>query len=401
MQNGLARSGRVAKTVRLGVLALAVCSAVAGLSLGSGAGAAGAAGGKAEPVVPPNKSVTQAEQLAQTPIEVIEKLATPLPSPTVKPKVALPQGPTGPEEKVDGSLPKTALSDAPLPAPAALASLDAAAGLGGGDAAAAPTSTSTSSSSAAAASQNGYWPGAYNANPNRQIGKLFFDTDPGSGTRWSHCTASIVNSENRSLLLTAGHCVYNNDPDGNGIISGNGYWYQNFQFCPGYENSCRLGVYYYRNVSTTFTWFGGFGSNRYYDYRDDVAVILVNPVSGVRIADAHGSHGVYFNGGTGQWRYSFGYPVSDWRWPEYSYSGQDMAYCGDYDHPDGSIPGTMWMSCTMTGGSSGGPWLTNVQSNWLGYVNSVNSHKPYGGPWMQGPYFDGEESYLFNYWRNR
>jgi hypothetical protein len=402
-QERVARGKRKAKAVRLGALALSISAAV--VALGLGGGTAGAAGGKAEAVKPPTKSVTQAESLSMlsTPIEVIEKLAKPMPTPTQASKFDdLTQGPSGPEERVEGTLGAAGDLGAPAPAPKSMPSLTELAGLGSSSSDGPSASSAQSgSSSAAAASQNGAWPYSYNSNPNRQVGKLFFDTQPGAGESWSHCTATAVNSENRSLVLTAGHCVFRPDPDGNGIISGNGHWYENFQFCPGYENGCNLGVWRYRNVSTTFTWFGGYGSSHYYDYRDDIGVLLVNPNSSGYIVNALGGHGISFNAASNQYRYSFGYPVSDWRWPEYSYSGEDMIYCPEYSYADSSIPGTMWLSCTMTGGSSGGPWLTNVQSNWLGYVNSVNSHKPYGGKWMQGPYFDGEESYLFNYWRNR
>ena len=61
----------------------------------------------------------------------------------------------------------------------------------------------------------------------------------------------------------------------------------------------------------------------------------------------------------------------------------------------------MWMSNTMTGGASGGPWITWPQSSWLGYVNSVNSHKVWGGEWMNGPYFGNAEMSLFNYYKSR
>ena len=254
----------------------------------------------------------------------------------------------------------------------------------------------SATSTLAAVAQNGAWTGAYSANPNKQIGKLYFWT----GTRWSHCTATAINSENKSLVLTAGHCVFNPDPDGNGYVNGNGTWYSQVQFCPGYEFGCKLGTWYARNIYTTNSWFYGTGTLKSYDWSDDIAVVLVssNPTKGL-LVNAVGGQGITFNQSTGKYRYSFGYPLSDTRWPEYSYSGEDLMYCPGYDTYDGY--GHLKLACTMTGGASGGPWIISQNTSWLGYVNSVNSHKAWGGPYMGGPYFGTAESDLFQYARNR
>jgi V8-like Glu-specific endopeptidase len=45
----------------------------------------------------------------------------------------------------------------------------------------------------------------------------------GAGEDWRQCSATAVSSQNKSLVITAGHCVYTPDPDGNGTIDGNGY----------------------------------------------------------------------------------------------------------------------------------------------------------------------------------
>jgi len=247
-----------------------------------------------------------------------------------------------------------------------------------------------------ATTQNGPWTGSYSTNPNRQIGKLYFWT----GSRWSHCTATAVNSENKSLIVTAGHCVYNPDPDNNGRVDGNGSWYTSVQFCPGYESGCKLGVWYARNLYTTNSWFYGSGTSKSYDWSDDLAVVLVssNPTQG-RLVDAVGGHGITFNRPTALMRHAFGYPITDSRWPSYTYSGEDLIYCPGNDTSDGY--GHLKLACTMTGGASGGPWIIDPASSWLGLVNSVNSHKAWGGSYMGGPYFGTAESDLFNYARTR
>lgn len=373
------------------MVAASLVASVTMIGLTGGSAAAGSNGQAAAQnqrsnEAPPAKTVGPAEQARakEVPNEKVEREAKPLPTPQGKGKGAeaqaqAPQGPTGPLERVEGVAPAKAPQGSTLSGSAA----------GGND----------QSYSANNTWQNSAWGGAYYTNPNLQVGRLFFDTQPGAGERWSWCTATAVNSENKSTLVTAGHCVYNPDPDGDGRITGNGFWFENFRFCPGYEYGCRLGTWYYRQVSTTWSWHGGV--NGWYDFRDDVAVLLVSPNSSGYLVNYVGGHGISFNEATNQYRHSFGYPASDSRWPNYSYSGEDLIYCPNQSYNDGTYVGTMWMNCTMTGGSSGGPWLTNVQSNWLGYLNSVNSHKPYGGQWMSGPYFDGQESSLFNYWRNR
>ena len=360
---------------RMGKVAVASIGAVlifAAMPAPAGAAPDGSAGRRPDHL---SKSVTPAEE-AQAPKETKDKVlreAKPHVIPTARGGGDAEQrgrGPDGPEWKTE-----------PTP----------------GDSAAAGTATSTSLATA----QNGAWPGAYYQNPNRQAGKLYFDKIRGPGVEWGNCSATAVTSENKSTIVTAGHCVYNPDPDNNGVVNGNGYFYEDFRFCPGFENGCKLGMWYYRNVATTNSWAYGVGTARRYDYRDDVALIMMKPNSAGYLVNVVGGQGMTFNNATGLTRQALGYPASDYRWPQYSYNGQDLMYCGARDTYDASIPGTMWISCTMTGGSSGGPWLTSPNSNWMGYVNSVNSHKPYGGAYMSGPYFDSVESNLYQYWRNR
>jgi hypothetical protein len=251
-----------------------------------------------------------------------------------------------------------------------------------------------------ALTQNGPWPGLFSATPNAQVGKLYYDVQPGSGVQWRVCSGTVVFSENRALVVTAGHCVYKPDPDNNQLIEGNGYWYESFRFCPGYEYSCKLGEWFYHEAFTTPTWFSGSGTPARYDWTDDMAVLLMKPnTPSGWIRDAVGSQGIWFNWGTGMSRHAMGYPVQDDRWPEYTYDGGDLIYCPGVDGYDGY--GRLAIACTMTGGASGGPWITQPDANWYGYVNSVNSHKPWGGAYMGGPYFGDAEANLFAYTRAR
>jgi hypothetical protein len=228
--------------------------------------------------------------------------------------------------------------------------------------------------------QNGLWRGAYNANPNLQVGRLFFDDRPGPGENWTHCSATAVNSENRSLVATAGHCVYD-------VFTGT--WSENIMFCPGYERGCKLGVWHARTAFTTNAWFAAADAN------EDMAVVLVSPNSSGYLVDVVGGQGITFNADVGFARHAFGYPASDSRWPAYRYSGEDLVYCpGTDSYASGSIV----IRCTMTGGSSGGPWISGFDSSGLGYVNGINSNKPHA-KLMASPYLGAAELGLFQYTR--
>jgi hypothetical protein len=233
--------------------------------------------------------------------------------------------------------------------------------------------------------KNGRWPGAYYATPNAQVGRLFFDKQPGPGEKWGRCSATAVNSENKSLVATAGHCVV--DPFTR-------TWYEHIQFCPGYERGCKLGVWHARQVYTTNTWFGAG------NFADDMAVVLVNPNERGYLVDAVGAQGITFNANVGVRRLALGYPGADARWPQYRYDGEDLVYCPGVDR---YASGNIVIGCTMTGGSSGGPWLTGSDSNGFGFVNGINSHKPgprsISGKVMASPYLGDAEASLFQYAR--
>jgi V8-like Glu-specific endopeptidase len=232
--------------------------------------------------------------------------------------------------------------------------------------------------------QNGKWHGAYNANPNLQVGRLFFDQKPGPGEDWTHCSATAINSENRSLVATAGHCVYDS-------FTG---WSESMMFCPGYERSCKLGVWHARTAYTTNAWFAAT------DFNEDMAVVLVSPNEQGYLVDVVGGQGITFNQNVGLARHAFGYPASDSRWPAYRYNGEDLIYCPGTDY---YAAGSIVIPCTMTGGSSGGPWISSFDASGLGYVNGINSNKPgprrTGAKIMASPYLGEAEAQLFQYTR--
>jgi V8-like Glu-specific endopeptidase len=240
---------------------------------------------------------------------------------------------------------------------------------------------STTSVLRSGGSDGALWPYAPTANPNRQVGRLVFDRLPGRRTDLRHCTATVVNSANKSTLVTAGHCVYDVRKS---------RFYTRIRFTPAAENgSAPYGVWPARLVGTTAGW-AGQGA-----YRDDIGVVVVKTKNGARIADRLGAHGIAFNQPVNQWRTLLGYPVTDPRFPGWESSGHDLYYCQGTDtyHATGASSGQLEVPCRMTGGSSGGPWLTQADDSWMGTVQSVNSNGPADA--MFAPYFDNAEAQLY------
>jgi hypothetical protein len=357
------RSAFYRRAALTSVLAVAVVGSTAAL-LGPGQAATAAeakAAGRSD--VPAVRQVPRTESAAKgfdaAKVARIARVARPLGLPT---NVPLPKSLRG--ERVDGRA-MSVRGTAPTSSPAA----------------------TQLRAGARRASNGALWPGLNTRNPNTQIGKLYFDTDPTSGVRWSWCTGSAVNSGNKSLVLTAGHCVYD---------VGNRRWYTNSFFVPGYENGARpYGAWTVRIQSTTRNYFNTGAS------ADDMAAVVVNRNAGVALVNRVGGHGISFNQPVNRFRTSFGYPITDWRWPGWTSSGEDMYYCQGTDSyfSSGAFAGQMLLGCRMTGGSSGGPWLTNVRSDWLGYAQSVNSNKGgIGAAWaglMFGPYMGAQEAAVY------
>jgi len=235
-------------------------------------------------------------------------------------------------------------------------------------------SSTFESTSVANATSEGYWQASNTANPNRQIGHLFFQQwDALSGT-WKNynCSATVVNSENKSVVWTAAHCVYQTYSN---------VWNRSYMFCPGYRNgSCALGKWTPYSQSTTSQWQNATSCNaagtcNVADFQYDFGALKMNAINGYRIANWVGSQGISFNGPLYQSRYLFGYPLN-------KANGEYLYYCaGDNTYVNYNL---RVAPCGAGGGASGGPWLSQINSSWQGVVHSVNSHGD--GTFMAGPY---------------
>ena len=182
-------------------------------------------------------------------------------------------------------------------------------------------------------------------------GKVFFTL---GGSNYV-CSGSAVTSGNESVVLTAGHCLH----------EGPGAFATNFAFVPAYDDGARpYGTFVATDLYTTSQWAASG------DFVYDVGFAVVAPVGGVTLADTVGAQGIGFTASRTDFRYAFGYPAAR------PYDGSDLIYCAGTLKADPYGWDTLGMSCNMTGGSSGGPWLSGFRTTTgLGTLTSVNSYK--------------------------
>ncbi|HEY5820465.1 MAG TPA: hypothetical protein VIT20_00725 [Propionibacteriaceae bacterium] len=209
----------------------------------------------------------------------------------------------------------------------------------------------------------------------RTNGKVFFSRNGGNYV----CSATVVNSEGKSLVWTAGHCVV----DGK-------IWDSNFAFVPSYNNGSRpYGTWYSRTLTTTSGWY----YNR--DFSQDVGAATMNRNFGYRIADYLGAQGITWNQSANYYVSAFGFPQGS------PYNGQYLTQANGYTYNAGN--GTIYMYSGMTGGSSGGAWYYGYNSSTqAGYVNGHNDFIYTSSPnYMYSPYYGNQVATLYNAVRNQ
>jgi hypothetical protein len=209
------------------------------------------------------------------------------------------------------------------------------------------------------------------------------------------CSGAVIN-DNRSdysIVLTAGHCSFD---ETNGAFATNWTFYPAFDTNATYD--CATSAYgcWYATalvVDSGFATAGGFNTQAtVHDW--SFAVVPSGGNSDTQLDVTAGWFGYNFNDpGVGVQVFDFGYPAAG------RYHGYDLTYCSDqvfYDANNGN--NTLGIDCNMTGGSSGGPWLTGFDSvTGVGTLNSVNS---YGYTSIKnkeyGPKFNGNTATTYN-----
>lgn len=219
-------------------------------------------------------------------------------------------------------------------------------------------------------------PSQYSTFPYSTVGKVFF-TDPKTGINYV-CSGSAVNSNNKSVVDTAGHCVIAGS-------SGND-WYTNWMFCPQYYyGSSPFGCWSARQLWASTTWVNS-GS-----FEDDFGDAVVYANGYGNVVNVVGGAGWAYNYPASQNFSAFGYPQAP------PFDGNTMQSCtgtgASYGWDDGSV---VAIPCNMTGGSSGGPWFISI-SGTFGYANGHNDFIVDNPPThMYSPYYDGDWYSVFN-----
>jgi hypothetical protein len=227
----------------------------------------------------------------------------------------------------------------------------------------------------------------------KQSGRILFTMD---GGQWI-CSGSVINttSSTQSVVLTAGHCVNEGSS-----------WASNLMYIPDFDEgpdyTCNsagqvFGCWTATRVAAhrDFVNGGGFGN----DTVDVDYGFALFGSGGKANADLEATVGAYGLKTTAtalnvqQW--AFGYPAAG------KYKGKDLVYCTNataslIEDPYGAD--TWGMNCNMTGGSSGGPWVTGTTSPGTneGTASSVNSYGYNGLTYMFGPKFDGDTTSVYN-----
>ncbi|MBD0692777.1 trypsin-like serine peptidase [Streptomyces sp. CBMA123] len=187
----------------------------------------------------------------------------------------------------------------------------------------------------------------------RSVGRLFFTFSDGYD---GSCTATVVNSANRSTLVTAAHCLR-----AVGAPTADGTWNHNLYFVPGYRNGTKpLGGFSVKTMATSSRWDTAPSGTTSADVAlagYDTAVLVANPsADGRRIADVTGSQRISFGRPTGdEFDHTFGYPKDRLNNPAAKYAGSRMIHCAGPARPAPKSPQLWGETCDMSHGASGGP----------------------------------------------
>jgi hypothetical protein len=241
------------------------------------------------------------------------------------------------------------------------------------------------------------WPNGTGA-ISKSEGKVYFHMD-GSDWQCSGTPATDTRS-GYSLVLTAGHCAYD---ETNGGGSTNGFA-TNWMFIPDWDEqpasfstACSASKYGCWTavalvVDSGFATAGGFNDQAtHHDFAFAVVgtggsahVQLDATVTPMSLSVGSVSKGTTV--------FAFGFPAAG------KYHGNDLTYCSGQTIEDQYNSNSTWgLACDMTGGSSGGSWLASFNSTTgIGVLGSLNSYGYSGIKNMYGPKFNSNTTAVYN-----
>jgi hypothetical protein len=197
----------------------------------------------------------------------------------------------------------------------------------------------------------------------------------------ARCSGTSVRAPNYSVVFTAAHCVRGSGRHGRWLRGG-------WVFVPGYRYGQRpFGVFPAKWLDTTLSW-RTTGSGNF----DVAAAVVRRNARGERLADAVGGDGIAWGLKAGQVFDVHGYPVGA------PFNGATQRVCAGTPFlghsPDSFFttgPLDLAVSCTVSGGASGGGWTIRGD-----VLNSVTSYGYGEDPaTVYGPYFGREVARLY------
>lgn len=177
----------------------------------------------------------------------------------------------------------------------------------------------------------------------RQNGVIFIVLPGGFGA--GRCSGTSVNAPNRSVVVTAGHCVNPGNPR---------HWFnRDWVFVPGYHDGVRpFGVFVAKWLGATAPWVNGGNENA-----DVGAAVVSRNERGQRLGQAVGGYDIAFGLSPNQVFDVHGYPAE---WP---FDGSTQRVCSATSYLGHDLASFLWtgplnlgLSCEVTGGASGGGW---------------------------------------------
>ncbi|HEY7667509.1 MAG TPA: hypothetical protein VIE12_05225 [Actinomycetota bacterium] len=216
----------------------------------------------------------------------------------------------------------------------------------------------------------------YTAYPYSAVGKVFLSDALGDYV----CSGAVINSDAGNVVLTAGHCatLYGIDID-------------SAVFVPAYRGgTAPLGEWPVESFLVPKRW------ERVNDEAYDVAFYLLgsDPMTGEQVEAVTGGLGIAWNMSSIRHWHILGYPAAK------PFDGEVQWTCTASQASLDTVgyrsidPPAIGLGCDMTGGSSGGPWISG-----FGDTNIVNGLVAYGyrryPKALFGPYFGDAVGDLF------
>ncbi|MFG2501061.1 trypsin-like serine peptidase [Streptomyces sp. NPDC048441] len=221
--------------------------------------------------------------------------------------------------------------------------------------------------------------------PALTTGRLFFVNNNGADMQ---CTASVITADNHNTLWTAGHCVH---PGGDGADAY--YDVNRMAFAPDDDGGAAPhGLWEATYTNTTKGWQDD------EDFQSDLAAVEVTPqTANGNLQDFTGAQGYRFGHGQDFSDVTFlGYPAAG---NGRSFPGDELYYCQG-DTEDASVwfwDERLQMVCDMGQGSSGGPWLDDMNSGGGGYIVGAMSHIDDNDPNVPDDQWDDDHGWSSNH----